>query len=103
MDLTTAQRWLTNQRNFPNSESSKTLKICIVSSTLREITQWETAVSSLIDTQEKVIRGTRKKTTRKKGEDNIEDKGFQQSKGTITVIFDGILGSRSKHQDKLAL
>jgi hypothetical protein len=29
----------------------------------------------LIDTQEKVIRGTRKKMT-KKGEDNIEDKGF---------------------------
>jgi hypothetical protein len=80
----------------------KTLKICIVSGTLKEITQRETAVSSLIDTQEKVIRGTRKKTT-KKGEDNIEDKGFQQSKGTVAVIFARILGSRSKHQDKLAL
>jgi hypothetical protein len=78
------------------------LKICIVSGTLREITQWETAVSSLIDTQEKVIRGIRKKTT-KKGEDNIEDKEFQQSKETVVVIFARIPGSRSKHQDKQAL
>jgi hypothetical protein len=62
------------QRNFPNSESSKTLKICIVSGTLREITQRETIVSSLINTQEKVIMGIRKKTTRKK--ERITLKGF---------------------------
>jgi hypothetical protein len=39
----------------------------------------------------------------KKDEDNPEDKCFQQSKGTIAVIFSGVLGSKSKHQDKLAL
>jgi hypothetical protein len=35
--------------------------------------------------------------------DNQEDKGFQKSKGTVEVIFAGVPGSRSKHQDKLAL
>jgi hypothetical protein len=40
---------------------------------------------------------------KKKDEDNTEDKGFQQPKGTVIVIFSGVLGSRSKHQDKLAL
>jgi hypothetical protein len=44
-----------------------------------------------------------KEDDQKKGEDNIEDKGFQQSKGTVAVIFAGISSSRSKHQDKLAL
>jgi hypothetical protein len=40
---------------------------------------------------------------KKKNEDNTKDKGFQQSKGIVLVIFSGIPGSRSKHQDKLAL
>jgi hypothetical protein len=40
---------------------------------------------------------------RKKDEDNTEDKGFQQRKGMVAIIFSRILGSRSKHQDKLAL
>jgi hypothetical protein len=40
---------------------------------------------------------------KKKDEDNTEDKGFQQPKGTVTVIFSRVLGSRRKHQDKLAL
>jgi hypothetical protein len=40
---------------------------------------------------------------KKKDEDNMEDKGFQQPKGSVTVIFSGVPGSRSKHQDKLAL
>jgi hypothetical protein len=40
---------------------------------------------------------------RKKDEDNTEDKGFQQPKGMVAVIFSRIPGSRSKHQDKLAL
>jgi hypothetical protein len=40
---------------------------------------------------------------KKKDEDNTEDKGFQQLKGTVAVIFFGVLGSRSKYQDKLAL
>jgi hypothetical protein len=40
---------------------------------------------------------------KKKDEDNTEDKGFQQPKGTVTIIFSSVSGSRSKHQDKLAL
>jgi hypothetical protein len=40
---------------------------------------------------------------KKKDEDNTEDKGFQQPKGIVVVIFSGVPGSRSKHQDKLAL
>jgi hypothetical protein len=40
---------------------------------------------------------------KKKDEDNMEDKGFQQQKGTVAVIFSGVSSSRSKHQDKLAL
>jgi hypothetical protein len=40
---------------------------------------------------------------KKKDEDNPKGKGFQQSKGIVTVIFSEVLGSRSKHQDKLAL
>jgi hypothetical protein len=47
--------------------------------------------------------GNKKEDDQKKGEDNIEDKGFQQSKGVVAVIFAEILGSRSKHQDKLTL
>jgi hypothetical protein len=40
---------------------------------------------------------------KKKDEDDTEDKGFQQPKETVAVIFSGVPGSRSKHQDKLAL
>jgi hypothetical protein len=40
---------------------------------------------------------------KKKDKDNTEDKGFQQLKRTIAVIFSRVPGSRSKHQDKLAL
>jgi hypothetical protein len=40
---------------------------------------------------------------KKKDEDNLEDKGFQESKGLVAVIFSRVLGSRSKYQDKLAL
>jgi hypothetical protein len=39
---------------------------------------------------------------KKKDKDNPKDKGFQQSKGTVAVIFSRVSGSRSKHQDKLA-
>jgi hypothetical protein len=42
-----------------------------------------------------------KKITRRMN--NQEDKGFQKSKRTVAVIFAGVSGSRSKHQDKLAL
>jgi hypothetical protein len=48
-------------------------------------------------------KGDKKEDDHKKEEDNIEDKEFQQSKGIVAVIFARILGSRSKHQDKLAL
>jgi hypothetical protein len=47
--------------------------------------------------------GERKEDNQKKDEDNQEDKGFQKSKETVAVIFIGVPGSRSKHQDKLAL
>jgi hypothetical protein len=47
--------------------------------------------------------GEREEDNQKKDEDNQEDKGFQKSKGTVAVIFTGVLGSRSKYQDKLAL
>jgi hypothetical protein len=47
--------------------------------------------------------GDKKEDNQKKDENNPGDKGFQQSKGTVAVIFAGISGPRSKHQDKLAL
>ena len=71
-----------------------TLKTCIASSTLKEITPSEIATPSMIDTQE---------DNQKKDEDNHEDKRFQKSRGTIAVIFAGAPDSRSKHQEKLAL
>jgi hypothetical protein len=39
----------------------------------------------------------------KKEEDDQGDDGFQNPKGTVAVIFSGVPGSRSKHQNKLAL
>jgi hypothetical protein len=48
----------------------KTLKICIISGTLREITQRETAVSSLIDTRIFLDQYTRKGNKRDKKEDD---------------------------------
>jgi hypothetical protein len=47
--------------------------------------------------------GERKEDNQNKDEDNQEDKGFQKSKGMVAVIFARVSGSRSKHQDKLAL
>jgi hypothetical protein len=41
--------------------------------------------------------GDKKEDNQKKDEDNPRDKGFQQSKGRVAVIFAEILGSRSKH------
>jgi hypothetical protein len=41
--------------------------------------------------------GDKKEDNQKKNEDNPGDKGFQQSKRTVAVIFARILGSRSKH------
>jgi hypothetical protein len=45
----------------------------------------------------------KKEDNQKKGEDNPGNKGFQQSNRTAAVVFAGISGSRSKHQDRLAL
>jgi hypothetical protein len=55
----------------------------------------------LIGTQEK--ERTRIKKRIKKDKDNPKDKGFQQLKGIVAVIFSGVSGSRSKHQDNLAV
>jgi hypothetical protein len=44
-----------------------------------------------------------KEDDQKKEEGDQGDNGFQNPKGTVTVIFSGVLGSRSKHQNKLAL
>jgi hypothetical protein len=41
--------------------------------------------------------GDKKEDNQKKDENNPGDKEFQQSKGTVAVIFARILGSRSKH------
>jgi hypothetical protein len=79
------------------------LRICTVYGTRKEITQRETAEFSSIGTHEKKKTKINKRITKKKDEDNTEDKGFQQPKGTVTVIFSRVLGSRSKHQDKMAL
>jgi hypothetical protein len=38
-----------------------------------------------------------------KKEGNQRDNGFQNPKGTVAMIFYGVPGSRSKHQNKLAL
>ena len=78
------------------------MKTCVASCTPKEITPSEIATPSMIDTQEKIVRGASKKTIRKK-EDNLEDKGFQKSRGTVAVIFAEVPDSRSKHQEKLAL
>jgi hypothetical protein len=79
------------------------LRICNVYVTLKEITQLEIAASSSTDIQERATTETRKEDNQKKDEDNLGDKRFQQSKGTVAVIFAKIPGSRSKHQDKLAI
>jgi hypothetical protein len=44
----------------------------------------------------KTNNGDKKEDNQKKDEDNPKDKGFQQSKETVAVIFAGIPGSTSK-------
>jgi hypothetical protein len=53
--------------------------------------------------QEKEKNKDKEEENKKKDENNPEDKGFQQSKGTVVVIFSRVSGSRSKHKDMLAL
>ena len=57
------------------------MKTSIASCTPKEITPSEIATPSMTNTQEKTVRGTLKKTIRKKDEDNHEDKRFQKSRG----------------------
>jgi hypothetical protein len=47
--------------------------------------------------------GDKKEDNQKKDENNLGDKGFQQSKGIVAVMFARLPSSNSKHQDKLAL
>jgi hypothetical protein len=68
--------------------------------TLKETIQQGTIESSLIGMQEKEKNNDNQEDNGKKDEDNTEDKGFQQPKGMVTIIFSRIPGSRSKHQDK---
>ena len=42
------------------------MKTCVASCTLKEITPSEIATPSMIDTQERIVRGALKKTIRKK-------------------------------------
>jgi hypothetical protein len=90
-------------KKFQNSRYFKTLRICIVYDTRKETTQLEIAESSLIGMQEKEKNKDKEEENKKKDENNPEDKGFQQSKGTVVVIFSRVSGSRSKHKDMLAL
>ena len=66
VDQTTPWQWLTNQRSFPNPEDMMTSKTYIAHYTLMGSTPSEIATPSMIDTQEKIVRGTLKKTIRKK-------------------------------------
>jgi hypothetical protein len=56
----------------------------------------------LIGTQEKEKNKDKEEDNKKKDEDNTIDKGFQQPKGIVAVVFSRVTGSKSKHQDKLA-
>jgi hypothetical protein len=88
---------------FQNSGGFKSLRICIVYGTRKETTQQEIAESSLIGMQEKEKNKDKEEDNKKKDEDSMKDKDFQQSKGIVAIIFSGVPGSKSKHQDKLAL
>ena len=58
-----------------------TLKTCIASDTLKEITPSEIATPSMIDTQEKIIRETLKKTVRKKMKTTTKTKDSKNPRG----------------------
>jgi hypothetical protein len=51
----------------------------------------------LIGRQEKEKNKDKEEDNKKKDKDNTEDKGFQQPKGIVTVIFSRVPGSKSKH------
>ena len=79
------------------------MKTCIASGTLKEITPSEIATPSMIDTQEKIVRETLKKTIRQKMKTTTKTRDSKKSRGTVAVIFVGVPDSKSKHQEKLAL
>jgi hypothetical protein len=97
VDQTTPSPRLKRQKSFQNSRGSKTLRICIVYPQGNHITG---DCRIFID---RYARKGKKEDNKKKDEDNMKDKGFQQPKRTVALIFSGVLGFRSKHQDKLAL
>jgi hypothetical protein len=64
----------------------KTLRICNVYVTLKEITQLEIAASSSTDIQERATTETRKEDNQKKDEENLGDKRFQQTPGQASYM-----------------
>jgi hypothetical protein len=64
-------------KKIQNSGGLKTLRICIVYGTRKEITQQEIAKYSLISMQEKEKNKNKEEDNKKKDEDNTEDNGFQ--------------------------
>ena len=58
-----------------------TLKTCSASDTLNQIIQSESATPSKIDTREKIVRGTIKKTIRKKMKTTMKTRDSKNSGG----------------------
>jgi hypothetical protein len=73
-----------------------TLKICTAYGTRTEVTQPEIVASLLIDTQERATMEKEKKITKRRMKIIKKIRDLKNPR-------EGALGSRSKHQDKLAL
>ena len=58
-----------------------TLKTCVASCTLKEITPSEIATPSMNDTQGKIVRGTLKKTIRKRKKTTTKTKDSKNQGG----------------------
>ena len=80
-----------------------TLRTYIAPYTPMESTPSEIATPSMKDTLEKIARETIKKTIRKKKETTLKTRDSKNLGGIVAVIFAGVLDSRSKQQEKLAL
>ena len=65
VDQTILWQWPTNQRSLPNLEDMMTLKTYVAHCTLVGGTPSEIAILSKIDTQEKIVRKTPRRTIRK--------------------------------------
>ena len=79
------------------------MKTCVASCTPMGSTPSEIATPSTKDTQGKIVRGTLKKTVRKKKKTTMKTRDSKKSRGTVAVIFARVPDFRSKHQEKLAL